>query len=261
MKKYDKLRAIAKQSRIDCLEMTYKAKSSHIGSCFSIIEILVILYFKFLKKEDKNNFIMSKGHAAAALYSILSLKKFFKRSLLKNYCSNGFNFSGHVNHKINGVFLSTGALGHGLPVASGIAITKKKKNKKIFVLISDGECDEGTTWESALFASHNNLNNLIVIVDYNKIQSFGNIKDILNLEPIEAKWKSFNWFTQRINGHNFNQLDNAIKKSLKSKKPSVIICDTIKGKGVSFMEHKLKWHYKNVNNNELIHAKREINKL
>lgn len=258
MKKFQKLKNIARKCRIDCLEMTFNAKSSHIGSCFSIIEILVILYFKFLNKNEKNNFIMSKGHAAAALYSILSLKKFFKRSLLKKYCSNGFNFSGHVNHNVNGVFFSTGALGHGLPVASGIAIAKKKLGQNIFVLISDGECDEGTTWESALFASHNNLHNLIVIIDYNKIQSFGNTRDILSLEPLVNKWKSFNWFTQRIDGHNFYQLEKAIKIAIKKKKPSVIICDTIKGKGVSFMENKLKWHYKNVNYNEYISAIKEI---
>ena len=202
---------------------------------------------------------MSKGHAAAALYSILSLKKFFKRSLLKKYCSNGFKFSGHVNHNIRGVFLSTGALGHGLPVASGLALAKKKNDQKVFVLISDGECDEGTTWESALFASHNKLKNLIVIIDYNKIQSFGKIKDILNLEPLEEKWKSFKWFTQRINGHDFNQLDKAINKALKASIPSVIICDTIKGKGVSFMENEIKWHYKNVDNIELFKAEKEIN--
>jgi len=141
MKNLKKLKSLAKQCRYDCLDMTFKAKSSHIGSCFSIVEILVILYFQFLNKKEKNNFILSKGHAAAALYSILSLKNFFKRSLLSKYCSNGFKFSGHVNHNINGVSLSTGALGHGLPVASGIAFAKKKKNQKIFFLISDGECD------------------------------------------------------------------------------------------------------------------------
>ena len=130
MKNINKFKIFAKKCRIDCLEMTHKAKSSHIGSCFSIVEILVILYFKFLNRNEKNNFIMSKGHAAAALYSILSLKKFFKRSLLKKYCSNGFKFSGHVNHNVNGVFLSTGALGHGLPVASGLALAKKKKIRK-----------------------------------------------------------------------------------------------------------------------------------
>ena len=129
MKNINKLKNYAKKCRIDCLKMTHKAKSSHIGSCFSIVEILVILYFKFLNIKEKNNFIMSKGHAAAALYSILSLKKFFKRSLLKKYCSNGFKFSGHVNHNIRGVFLSTGALGHGLPVASGLALAKKKNDQ------------------------------------------------------------------------------------------------------------------------------------
>jgi len=258
MKNIKLLKKLSKICRIDCLEMTHKAKSSHIGSCFSIVEILIILYFVFLNKREKNNFILSKGHAAAALYSVLSLKKFIKRKMLKMYCSDGYKFSGHVNHNVNGVFLSTGALGHGLPVAAGIALARKKNNNKVFVLISDGECDEGTTWESALFASHNDLKNLIVLIDYNKIQSFGNTNDVLNLEPIVKKWKSFNWFTQRVNGHDFNKLNISIVNALRSKKPSVIICDTVKGKGVSFMENNLKWHYKNVDKVELVKAKKEL---
>ena len=264
-----KIKQLANNIRKHAVTMTSLGGSSHIGSILSIADILAVLYGSILKYKSKNpkwidrdRFILSKGHAGAGVYAALAECGFMPLEKLKTHYQDGSDLSGHVSHKgIPGVEFSTGSLGHGLPVASGMALAAKinKKKHRVFVLLSDGECDEGTTWESALFASHNKLDNLIVLIDYNKIQSFGRTNEILNLEPIEDKWKSFKWSTQRINGHNFYQLDKAIKIAYKAKIPSVIICDTIKGKGVTFMENNLKWHYKNVDKKELIAAKKEIN--
>ena len=247
-----KFRAIetAKQIRIRILQLSNRAKSSHVGSCLSIVEILVVLYKNFINK--KNIFVLSKGHACLAYYCVLQKFGHFSNKTLNSYGKNNTILLSHVSHKVPGVEFSTGSLGHGLPYAIGRALAEKinKTNNKIFVLISDGELNEGTTWESLLFATFHKLDNLIIIIDYNKIQSLDFTKNVLKLEPLGKKFQSFGCNVKNINGHNFIQ----IYKSLlvrKNKKPTVIIANTIKGKGVHFMENSILWHYKCPNSQEL----------
>ena len=249
-------KAISRNVRKQLLKISNSAKSSHLGSSLSIVDILVVLYKSILKK---NIFILSKGHACLALYCILQKFNYISRKVLQSYGKNNTILLSHVSHKVPGVEFSTGSLGHGLPYAVGRALAEKinKKNKKIYVLISDGELNEGTTWESLLFASFHKLDNLIIIIDYNKIQSLDFTKNILKLEPIDKKFISFGCKVRRINGHSFSQLYESL--SFKNKdKPLVIICDTIKGKGISFMENSILWHYKSPSNDELKKAIEEL---
>jgi transketolase len=249
-------KTISRDVRKQLLKISNSAKSSHLGSSLSIVDILVVLYKSILKK---NIFILSKGHACLALYCILQKFNYISRKVLQSYGKNKTILLSHVSHKVPGVEFSTGSLGHGLPYAIGRALAEKinKKNKKIYVLISDGELNEGTTWESLLFASFHNLNNLIIIIDYNKIQSIDYTKNILKLEPIDKKFISFGCKVRRINGHSFSQLYKSLSFNDKDK-PLVIICDTIKGKGISFMENSILWHYKSPSNDELKQAIKEL---
>jgi len=248
-----------KDIRINILKLTYKAKSSHIGSCLSIVEILAVLYNKILKRKDR--FILSKGHAALALYCTLYQKKYISLKTLNSFGSNKTILMNHVSHKVNGVEFSTGSLGHGLPVAIGKAIKFKinKEKNKVYVLMSDGEINEGTTWEGLLFASHHKLDNLNIIIDYNKLQSMDFVKKVINIEPLKSKFLSFGCNVKVINGHNITAINNALIRSAKNK-PNVIIANTVKGKGVSFMENNNLWHYKNPNLEDLKRSLLEINK-
>ena len=243
MKKNIKLKNFSLKIRNSIVEYGYSSKCSHLGSNFSIVDILSVLYCKFLKP-GKNSFILSKGHACLALYCVLKEKRFINEKTLKSFGKDNSILMSHTTHKIKGIELSTGSLGHGLPVASGIALANKIKNKnyKTFVLLSDGELDEGSNWEALLFSSHQKLKNLIVIVDYNKIQSMDTIKNTINLEPLSKKFQSFGFKTIKIDGHNFSQIIKAIKT--KTSKPLVVIANTIKGKGIKFMENSVLWHYK-----------------
>ena len=263
-----KSKDLAKKIRIHVLNMTSVGKSSHIGSILSIVDIVSVLYEHILtffsqnpKSDFRDRFILSKGHAGAAIYAALAEKNFFPIIKLQTHCLNGSNLSGHVSHKnIPGVEFSTGSLGHGLSVGCGMALSAKidKKKHRIIVLLSDGECDEGSNWESILFASHHKLNNLTVIIDYNKLQSIKSTSETLNLEPFPEKWKSFGWEVKEINGHDHDQINKSLKnKSLKNK-PLCIIAHTIKGKGVSFMENKTLWHYRSPQGEEFLNAKNEI---
>jgi transketolase len=265
------LKDLAKEVRKKIINTTFNAHTCHIASCLSCVEILVFLYFKVLKVnpkdpwgENRDRFILSKGHAVAALYSVLAQRGFFKESLLKTYCKNGGKLSGHSTYRCApGVEASTGSLGHGLPMSVGIALAGKmdKKNYRVFTLLSDGECDEGSNWEAALFASHHKLDNLVVIIDYNKLQAFGKTNEILNLEPLALKWKSFGWEVKEINGNDFNQIKKVFSKvPFKKGKPSLLISHTIKGKGVSFMEDKLEWHYYNLDKESKEKALSDIDK-
>lgn len=232
--------------RKSILKVANSSQCSHIGSNLSIVEILVILYTNYLDNK-KNSFILSKGHACLALYCVLKEKGYINAKTLNSFGKNDSILMSHVSHKVPGIDFSTGSLGHGLPVATGIALANKIKNKKskTFVMLSDGELDEGSNWESLLFSSHHKLNNLVIIIDYNKIQSIDSIKKTLNLEPLGQKFKSFGCKVLNIDGHNVNQIFNALK--IKSSKPVVIVANTIKGKGVSFMENSVLWHYKSLN--------------
>ena len=250
----------ARNIRINALKMVASSNSPHIGSCLSIADILAVLFSSILKHNPKiknypkrDKFILSKGHAAAIYYAALAESGYFNLKLLKKFCTNGSNLFGHVTkNNIPGVEFSTGSLGHGISVACGMALSfkLKKLNNKVYCIISDGECNEGTVWEAALFASHHQLNNLTVIVDYNKIQSFGRVSEVMKLNPLSKKWKSFNWLVDEIDGHSHSKLFKSLSKK-SNKKPKVIIANTIKGKGVSFMENKLLWHYKSPNDKEL----------
>ena len=259
---------LANLCRKDIIKMTSKGNSAHVGSCLSCIDILSVLYFDILNidpqnplKKNRDIFIMSKGHAGAALYSVLARKGFFSvEDLLKHY-QNGSNFSGHVNsHLIKGIEVSTGSLGNGLGLACGYAYNNKliKSKSKIYTLISDGEMNEGSTWEAILFAAHHNLNNLTCILDANGLQSIKSTKDTLNVEPLNEKIKQFDWETIEIDGHNHKVLSSSLKIKTKTK-PKFIIARTIKGKGVSFMENKALWHYRNAKGDELINALEELN--
>ena len=255
---------LASQLRYKAVQMSFHSKAAHLASSLSCIDILAILYEKILKinpkKKDykRDRFILSKGHAAGALYATLAHKGFFNKNRLKTYGSKDSLLEEHPNPKLNGIEAPTGSLGHGLPVACGMALSAKilKMNFRTFVLLGDGECNEGTVWESILFASSKKLNNLIAIVDFNGWQGIGRTKSILNLNPFSEKWKSFGWNVKKINGHNHRQLYNCLKK--RYSKPTVIIAKTIKGKGVSFMEDDNNWHYRIPNINEVKKAKKEL---
>jgi transketolase len=226
-----------------------------------VIDILSTSFF--LKKFDSNHaedsIILSKGHAAAALYAVLNTLGYIGDEKINAYCENGSDLYGHVSHFAdNEIPLSTGSLGHGLPFALGMAMAKKKLKVKglTIVIISDGECDEGTTWESALLASHHELENLILIIDKNGIQSIGTTKETLDLEPLDLKWESFGWQVINVDGHNCDAIELALKT--KSKKPKCIIASTTKGKGVDFMEDTIEWHYKSPNEHELTFAMSQL---
>jgi len=246
---------ISTEIRKKILKMKLVSQGSHIGSAFSCVDILAVLYFRILKldtkkpkKENRDRFILSKGHAASALYATLVQRGFAPKNTTDAYCQDGGKMAGHtMKDSVPGVEVSTGSLGHGLPIGIGMALTAKKdhRNHRVFVLVSDGECDEGSTWEAALFASHHKLDNLVAIIDYNKIQSFGRTNDVLNLEPLKQKWTSFGWQAKEIDGHNFQELEKTLLSvPFKKDSPNIIIAHTKKGFGVSFMEDKLKWHYK-----------------
>ncbi len=259
---------LALNIRKDVVKMTHLAKSSHIGSMLSIADIIAVLYGKVLNKNVNNpqwpyrdRFILSKGHAGAAVYAVLAELGYFPIKKLKDYCSNGSIFSGHISHGVPGVELSTGSLGHGLSVGVGMAIAAKMylKKHRVFVLLSDGECDEGSNWEAALFAAHHKLSNLTVIIDYNKIQSLAPVKDTIKLEPFGDKWISFGWDVKEVDGHNHEKLAEVMDFNVpKTNLPTCIIAHTIKGKGVSFMENKVLWHYRTPQGEEYEKALEEL---
>ena len=260
---------IAREIRRELLNMVYRTKSGHIGSSLSTVEILVALYFKCLRispkePEDKNRdrFILSKGHGCPALYATLAHRGFFGSDVLNGFAVDGGTLEQHPTRNIaQGIEVSTGSLGHGLSIGVGMAIAAKydKSNYRIVVLLSDGEMDEGSVWEAAMLASHHKLDNLVAIVDYNKIQALGRTNEVVNLEPVAEKWHSFGWEAEEIDGHDFEQIINALERApFRQLKPSVIIAHTVKGKGISFMEDKLLWHYRCPDEKEYAKALKEL---
>jgi len=232
-------------------------------------ELLAVLYGSVMRVDparpnspDRDRFILSKGHACAALSAVLGERGFFPLDWLKSFCQNGSRLAGHVTHRgVPGVEASTGSLGHGLSIACGMALAGKRDGRsyRVFTILSDGECDEGSTWEAALFAPHHMLDNLVVIVDYNKIQSFGRVKEVLDLEPLGEKWKSFGWSVREVDGHNVSELRSTLQEvPFQVDRPSCVIAHTVKGKGVSFMEDKLLWHYRPPDDEELRQALNEL---
>ena len=250
----------SKKLSILACEIISEAKTSHIGSVLSIRDILSVLFCDYLHFTNKNiltnnrhRLILSKGHAGAGVYSALFLKGFITKKQIMSYCKDDSTLLGHITKNgIPGIDFSTGSLGHGLPVACGIALYLKKINSKnkVYVVMSDGELDEGSNWEAMLFASHHNLNNLIIIIDYNNLQSLDTVKNTLNLEPLDKKISSFGLKVFKINGHSHDKLKNTFNK-IDKKKPLCVICKTTKGKGVDFMENKILWHYRSPDKKEL----------
>lgn len=236
------------------VEMTHLSGGSHIGAVLSVADILAVLYAEVLKYDSENpesderdRFVLGKGHAGAAVYAALSECGFFPVEELKTHYADGSRLSGHVSHAVPGVDFSTGSLGHALPAAAGMALAAKKdgKNHRVFTVLGDGECDEGSVWEAALFANHYRLSNLVAIVDHNHMQSLDFCENTLELEDFGAKWRAFGWRVTELDGHNHEELKAALLNTDNPEnKPTVIIANTVKGKGISFMENDILWHYR-----------------
>jgi transketolase len=262
------LEQFALKIRKHAINMTNTGGSSHIGSVLSIADILAVLYGSVMsykadepKWPGRDRFILSKGHAGAGVYAVLAESGFMSLDKLKTHYQDGSDLSGHVSHKgIPGVEFSTGSLGHGLPVATGMALAAKinKQQHSIYVLMSDGECDEGSNWEAALFAPHHKLDNLVVIIDRNKLQSIHSTEDTLGLEPFVDKWQAFGWNVVNIDGHDHEQLISACNSKI-TDKPLCVVANTTKGKGISFMENQVLWHYRSPHDEEYEAAMRELN--
>ena len=260
--------ALSRNIRKLTLEMVYKAKASHIGGALSMADLLAVLYSDILNInpcnpnwEQRDRFLLSKGHACTSLYATLALSDFFPFELLTEYGTDGTLLLSHTSSKIPGVELSTGSLGHALPFGCGLALAAKRKNKdyRTFVLVSDGELDEGSNWEAILFSPQHKLDNLILIVDYNKIQSLGTVEQVINLESLSQKFEAFNWEVFEIDGHNHEQILETFKSMQINNKPKVVIAHTIKGKGIDFMENKLLWHYKSPTEKEFNEGMNQLN--
>ncbi len=267
-KKVENLKKIATALRKDVLDISFRANVGHIGSALSIADIITALYFRIMSVKPKNpkwknrdRFILSKGHAAAIQYCALAKLGFFSKSELLNFCQNESELAEHPEIHVKGVEVTTGSLGHGLSLGVGMALAGKTKglNYRVFVLLSDGENDEGSVWEAALAAGHFKLDNLVAIIDYNKLQAFGKIEEVMNLEPLSAKWKAFGWQTSEISGHDMEKVVKTLEKVPFIKgKPSLIVSHSVMGKGISFMEGKLAWHYQSLKETEYKRALKEL---
>jgi len=250
---------LARKIRIHSLEMANKAGTSHIGSCLSCADILAVLYGEVMHYrpsepnwEDRDRFIMGKGHAGSALYATLAECRFFPVEDLDTHCQPGSLLLGHVSHLVPGVEASTGALGHGLSIGCGMAMAT---DRRVFVLLSDGDLNEGSTWEAIMFAGQHKLHNLTAIVDWNQIQAMGKSKGILDLRSVSKKVEQFGWRTRDINGHNLALIRSALTDTPKwDRKPTCVVAHTVKGKGVSFMEQETVWHYRSPSDKELEEA-------
>ena len=265
------LKEISLNLRKSIIETSYKAKIPHLGSCLSCLDILVYLYFRELNitpltsnHQGRDRFVLSKGHGAPALFQVLAYSGYFPKSDLEQFGQNGSFFHEHPPKPglINGIEAATGSLGHGMPMALGFSLASRISdlNYRVYALLSDGECNEGTIWESAMFASAQKISNLTIIIDYNKWQATGRSKEIFALEPFKQKWEAFGWHTEDINGHDFEELSNAFKNAKEEiSRPSAIVAHTIKGKGISFMEDDNNWHYRTPNDAEFKAALKELN--
>jgi transketolase len=262
-------RAMALEIRRHAVRMANAGQSSHIGSVLSCADALAVLYSDVLRVdpanpqwEERDRFILSKGHAGSGIYAALALRGFLDSSVLTTHYQDGSLLSGHVSHKgIPGVEISTGSLGHGLSIGAGMAYAAKLQDKawRTFVMLSDGECDEGSIWEAVLFAAHHRLGNLIAIVDYNKIQSLASVAETLGLEPFGDKWRAFGWNVAQLDGHDHDAMRTAFADiPMTAERPTCVILDTVKGKGVSFMEHAVLWHYRSPQGDEFVSALEEL---
>jgi len=266
----DSLKTFARDIRIEALKMVTEAKASHIAGALSMADILAVLYGKYLNYnpneihyKERDRLILSKGHCCTTLYSTLALVGFYPIEKLQEYGKEGSYMISHISSKLPGVEFSSGSLGHGLPYSCGLAISAKlkKQRHKVVCILGDGEMEEGSNWEALLFAAQHRLDNLCMIIDCNRMQAMGYVDDIMALRPLEDKLKSFGAEVRVIDGNNIQEVDEALKRVWdggSEGKPFAIIANTIKGKGVSFMEDKLRWHYSNPSQEELQVAINEL---
>ena len=269
MSRIDEIRDFAKAIRRTAVRMAYETRTSHTGGTLSQADILAVLYSGEMKVSPerlddpaRDRFIESKGHNCASFYAALALKGFMDyEELMANYCKDGSAYFEHVSHKLPGVELSTGSLGHGLPVAAGMALGSKRSGIpfNVYCIIGDGELDEGSNWEALMFAAHHELDNLCVILDKNRMQAMGDTQDILCLDPLADKVRAFQWNVCEIDGHDIPQLLAAFDSFRNCQgAPTFIVANTVKGKGVSFMEHNLKFHYSPPGEEEFKQAMEEL---
>lgn len=259
---------LARRIRTESLQMVARANASHIGGSLSMADLLAVLYSDILnvRSEEPNyperdRFILSKGHSCVGLYAALALRGFFPREELQSYGNDGSRLMSHISHKVPGVEFSTGSLGHGLPFGCGkaLAAMRQKKNWRTFVMLSDGELDEGSNWEAILFAPHHQLDNLVAIIDYNKIQSLGSVAEVMNLSPLIEKFSSFQWAAREVDGHDHEAIRDAFSTiPWEPGKPSALIAHTIKGKGIDFMEGNIAWHYRSPSEEQLADALKQL---
>lgn len=246
----NKLNQISNEARKLIIEVACRSKTAHVGSALSCVDLLVSVYFNGLnidikKWGDRDIFVLSKGHAALALYVVLTLKGIMDKKTLMDYFQDNGTLPGHLDrfsHK--GIEVSAGALGHGFNIGIGMAYGYKmrKDKRRVFCLIGDGESEEGSIWEGAIFASRLCIDNFTAILDYNNLQGYGRPRDLCYFEPVEDKWKAFGWTVYKVDGHDFSEIKSAFERPNKGR-PKIIIADTTKGKGISFMENEMKWHY------------------
>ena len=263
------LEAMARRIRAKLVEMSHKAKTPHLGSSLSCVDILVAAYWGVLSIDpqqpdapERDRFILSKGHAAPTLYATLAYRGFFPAELLDTFTKDGGRLAEHPGpHCVPGVEAATGSLGHGLSLGLGVALAARLQGRshRVFVCLSDGECNEGSVWEAAMFAAAQGLDNVAVIIDYNKWQATGRSNEIMALSPLREKWESFGWSASEVDGHDLNALVSALHNVPDSSgKPVAIIAHTVKGKGISFMEDDNNWHYRSPNESELSQARMEL---
>lgn len=268
-KELSRLKEICKETRKDILLMAHNAKSPHVGPALSCVEMLTMLYHKIMniglkrrKYAIRDRFVLSKGHAAMALYACLSRAGFFKKEKLTSYCMNGSDLAEHpLANKLPGVEFATGSLGHGLAIGIGLAMASRLKRipYNVYVLMGDGETNEGSVWEAAGLASSLHLQNIVVLVDHNRLQATDMYDNLSGGYSLQEVWKAFGWQVYEVNGHDINEISRVFDASFyKTRNPKVVICRTVKGKGVSFMENNLEWHYRPPNSDDLRKAVREL---
>lgn len=264
------LTGISRQLRARIIETSHRTGTPHLGSCLSCVDILTTLYFSVLRIEPKvprwperDRFILSKGHGAPALFQVLAMRGFYPEAWLESYGEDGGIFAEHPptpDHLV-GVEAATGSLGHGLPLSLGMALAARIQSNSynVYAVLSDGECNEGAVWEAAMLAAAQKVDNLCVIVDFNKWQATGRSREVMALEPLAEKWRAFGWHAEEIDGHDFDAILAALGNFLRCKgKPTAIIAHTVKGKGVSFMEDDNNWHYRIPTAEEVVRAKAEL---
>jgi len=268
----NELESISRQIRGTVVEMSHRAKAAHLGSSLSCVDILTAVYFHAIKLDPQNprspkrdRFILSKGHAAASIYATLAYKGIISKDLLPGYGQPGSDLEEHPSPgKLPGIEVATGSLGHGLSISLGMALASniQKLSFKIFVLMSDGECNEGSVWEAAAFAAAHKLDNVMAFVDFNKWQATGRSQEVMSLDPLKEKWESFGWYVHEVDGHDMKSLLECLSQfPHTSGKPVAVVAHTIKGKGVSFMEDDNNWHYRVPTAEEVVTAKKELRLL